>query len=114
MFEDRGYWEKYLQPLVVRKKKIIPVSQKCGELMNRLAGDHVVVEYQLERPKIITEHDPDKYGGMWDIECLRKKYYRKASWRKHRRRWARELRNENWDKSANLSVKPHDISWEVW
>ncbi len=114
MFEERGYWEKHQQPLVVKVKKIIPVKAGSSSLMNRLAGDFVEIEYHLNRPKVITKHDPNKYPNMLSLEVLRRKYYRKASWRKHRRRWRKELRNENWDGLASLSKKPHDIAWEIW
>ena len=114
MFENREYYKKD-RDIVVRKKKIIPVSGSSSSLMNRLAGDHVVIEYRLKAPKQITKHDPNKYSDVsMSLEVLRKKHYRKASWRKHRRRWRRELRNENWEKLSKLHTKPHDIAWEVW
>lgn len=112
MYRNRDYWKSETE-LVVREKKLVPVSGSSSKLMNRLAGDHIVIEHHLPRPKRVTGHDPDKYGCMC-LEIERRSYYRKASWRKHRRQWRQELRNENWNELENLSLKPHDIAWEIW
>jgi len=110
-YRSKQYWLNY-GPLIIREKKLIPPSDTTCDLMNRLAGDYVEIEYRLPRPE---QGSPDPYPyHHCEIDDDRKKEVKQMLWRRHRRSWKQALRQRDWDKLVKLPRRPGRYAWILW
>lgn len=119
----KQYWrEDEWKPLKCREIILWEPEKNLnnGEIMNKLLGNYVEVEYTLERPRD-SSHKHKKYLSNSHKYCSvchgkehnnRKKYWRHYLQKKHRRQWRSALKNMDYD-NRELDRRPERFTWFI-